>query len=90
MRADVPTGKKAGIHVGRVAVRATGSFNIKTASTVVQGINHRHCRLVQRGDGYAYSLQSTDSYQGDAGICGAAHAALSLPGLNPEVSRAFG
>ncbi|OUL93458.1 HNH endonuclease, partial [Paraburkholderia hospita] len=72
-------------------VRATGYFNIQTASTVVQGINHRHCRLIQRGDGYAYSLQSTDSYrQGDAGVWRAAHAALSLPGLNPEVSRAFG
>ncbi|EIM96552.1 HNH endonuclease [Paraburkholderia hospita] len=91
VRADVPNGKKAGMHVGRVAVRATGYFNIQTASTVVQGINHRHCRLIQRGDGYAYSLQSTDSYrQGDAGVWRAAHAALSLPGLNPEVSRAFG
>ncbi len=91
VRADVPNGKKAGIHVGRVAVRATGSFNIQTASAVVQGISHRHCRLIQRGDGYAYSLQSVDSYrQGDAGVWRAAHAALSLPGLEPGVSRAFG
>ena len=59
-RAVVPTGKKAGTYVGRIAVRATGSFNIQTPYGVVQGISHRHCRLVQRGDGYRYqtSLQS--------------------------------
>lgn len=57
VRAAVPSGKKAGIHTGRVAVRATGSFNIQTASEVVQGIGYRHCRLIQRGDGYGYSQQ---------------------------------
>ncbi|WP_233855018.1 RNA-guided endonuclease IscB [Paraburkholderia sp. HD33-4] len=90
VRADVPSGKKAGIHIGRVAVRATGSFNIQTASAVVQGISYRHCALVQRGDGYAYSVQPKDSFrQGDAGVGRAVHAALSLPGMNAEVSRAF-
>lgn len=53
--ATVPAGKMAGNHVGRVAVRATGSFNIQTAQGVVQGIHHRHCRLIQRNDGYGYS-----------------------------------
>ena len=59
-RAVVPTGKKSGTYVGRIAVRATGNFNIQTPYGVVQGISHRHCRLVQRGDGYSYhpSLQS--------------------------------
>jgi 5-methylcytosine-specific restriction endonuclease McrA len=56
--ADVPKGLKAGKHAGRVAVRATGSFNIQTrrdgVSSVVQGINHKHCRVVQRNDGYGY------------------------------------
>lgn len=55
VRADVPTGVKAGIHVGRVAIRATGNFNIQTGADVVQGIHHRHCRLIQRADGYGYS-----------------------------------
>ncbi|SAL38950.1 HNH endonuclease [Caballeronia turbans] len=55
VRADVPFGKKAGTYVGRVAMRATGYFNIQRAGKVVQGVAHRHCRLVQRGDGYAYS-----------------------------------
>ena len=54
VRAIVPTGKKAGVHTGRVAIRKTGSFNIQTAAGVVQGIGYRHCRLLQRADGYGY------------------------------------
>lgn len=54
VRADVPKGLKAGTYTGRVAVRATGSFNIQTGSAVVQGISHKHCTLAQRADGYAY------------------------------------
>jgi hypothetical protein len=54
VRAVVPSGKKAGVHVGRVAVRATGSFNITTDTGIVQGIHHRHIQLTQRADGYAY------------------------------------
>jgi 5-methylcytosine-specific restriction endonuclease McrA len=59
VRADVPTGTKAGVHVGRVAVRATGRFNVTTLDGVVQGIGHRHCRLVQRADGFGYHLDLT-------------------------------
>ena len=59
VRADVPKGKKAGVHRGRVAVRATGSFNIQTGTEVVQGIGHRYCTILQRADGYGYHLQPT-------------------------------
>jgi hypothetical protein len=59
VRAEVPSGKHAGSHVGRVAVRKTGSFNIQTAQGVVQGISHRHCRVVQRADGYGYCIHPT-------------------------------
>lgn len=55
VKATVTSGKKVGVHVGRVAVRATGSFNIQTSSGVVQGIGHKHCRMLMRGDGYTYS-----------------------------------
>ncbi|MGW0595360.1 RNA-guided endonuclease IscB [Streptosporangium sp. NPDC002607] len=55
VRATVPTGKKAGVHAGRVAVRSTGSFNITTRHGTVQGIGHRHVRLLQRADGYGYT-----------------------------------
>ncbi|MEO3860551.1 hypothetical protein ABGB08_37100, partial [Acrocarpospora sp. B8E8] len=58
VRANVPTGKKAGVHAGRVAVRATGSFNIATRHGTVQGIHHRHVRLLQRADGYGYATHS--------------------------------
>ena len=58
VRAEVPSGVKAGIHIGRVAIRASGSFNIQShqdgKSVVVQGISHRHCRVIQRADGYGY------------------------------------
>ena len=78
--------KKAGTHVGRVAVRASGSFNIQSTAEVVQGIAHRHCRLVQRGDGYGYSRIARP--KGDAGFGTASLSALSLPGQKAEVSRA--
>lgn len=54
VKAVVPSGVKAGTHTGRVAVRATGSFNIVTRHGTVQGISHRHVRFVQRGDGFGY------------------------------------
>ncbi len=57
VQAVVPTGKKAGNHTGRAAVRETGSFNIQAQSGTVQGIAHRHCRLLMRADGYSYFHQ---------------------------------
>ena len=59
VRAIVPTGKQKGTWLGRVAIRKTGSFNIQTSTGAVQGIHHRHCRLMQRADGYGYHLQPT-------------------------------
>ena len=52
--ATVTTGNKAVVHRDRVAVRKSGSFNIQTAQGVVEGINHRYCRVIQRGNGYGY------------------------------------
>lgn len=54
VRADVPTGKKQGVYIGRVAVRATGSFNITTNRGTVQGIGWKHCQAVHCADGYSY------------------------------------
>ena len=61
VKAIVPTGKKAGTYIGRVAVRTSGSFNIKTGNSTVQGINHRYCCLLQRADGYSYERGATSS-----------------------------
>lgn len=57
VQANVSTGKKAGTHTGRVAVRASGSFNIQTPVGVIQGISYRHCTLLSRADGYGYHHQ---------------------------------
>jgi hypothetical protein len=54
VRNDILKGKKTGTYIGRVAVRASGSFNVQTLTGVVQGINVRHCIVVHRSDGYSY------------------------------------
>ena len=59
VKAVVPASlKTAGVHVGRVAVRTTGSCAVRTSSGTVDGINVRYLRLVQRGDGYEYRFAS--------------------------------
>ena len=90
VRAAVSTGKKTGTYLGRVAIRASGSFNIQTATGLVQGIHHRFCTLIQRADGYGYSWVKMASTHGDAGMGWSVTAALSLPGLNTGFSRATG
>jgi 5-methylcytosine-specific restriction endonuclease McrA len=54
VRAVVTSGAKIGVYTGRVAVRATGSFNVTTAQGSIQGIAARYCRTVHRCDGYSY------------------------------------
>ena len=95
VRPEVPSGVKAGIHIGRVAVRASGSFNIQSyqdgQSIVVQGISHKHCRVIQRADGYGYFFNranNTGREQARPKARNAARSALYLPGINAEVSRA--
>jgi energy-coupling factor transporter ATP-binding protein EcfA2 len=75
VRADVSKGKKAGTYLGRVAVRASGSFNVQTPTGVVQGINARHCTILHRADGYKYHQQ---------------RAALLLPAVLAPISDDFG
>jgi 3-dehydroquinate synthase class II len=56
VKALVNKGKKLGTYVGRVSVRKSGSFNIKTEAGTIQGIAWKHCSLLQRADGYNYYL----------------------------------
>ena len=56
-RAVVQSGKSAGTHIGRIAVRASGSFNIHTASGLYT-VRHKYFRLLQRADGYGYATPS--------------------------------
>jgi 5-methylcytosine-specific restriction endonuclease McrA len=53
VRAEIPTGKYVGNHVGRVACRATGSFDIVTDSGKIT-TNHSNCRVIHKSDGYTY------------------------------------
>lgn len=56
VEANVLKGKKTGRYKGRVAVRSSGNFNIKTDKLTVQGISYKACRIVQRVDGYSYAM----------------------------------
>ena len=51
VQAMVSKGKHRGTHVGRIAVRATGSFRIGKAD----GIPYRYCRILHHADGYQYA-----------------------------------
>lgn len=54
VRARVPQHLKTeGVHVGRVAVRASGSFRVGKTD----GISAKYCQVVQRADGYSYALR---------------------------------
>ncbi|MBX3320878.1 MAG: RRXRR domain-containing protein [Nitrospira sp.] len=66
VKANVPSGKKSGTYQGRVAVRVSGSFNIWTGKEFIQGISYRYCKLVQRGDGYGYFMQTLITHPKEA------------------------
>jgi hypothetical protein len=56
VRAVVPCPRKnAGTYIGRLAVRASGYCNLKTAAGTVQGIHYRNCQPLYRADGYTYT-----------------------------------
>jgi len=62
--ASVPaSSKRVGEYAGRVAIRASGFFNIQTTQGVVQGISHKHCRVTQRADGYGYSFNPAETQE---------------------------
>jgi hypothetical protein len=46
---------QAGVYVGRLAVRATGWCNVRTAAGTIQEIAVRSCTPLHRADGYAYA-----------------------------------
>jgi len=55
--ATIATGKYASTHTGRVMVREKGKFDIRTSTGLAQGISYKHCRLLQRADGWQHSRQ---------------------------------
>jgi len=48
--------KSAGTHEGRMTAKANGAFTIATSKGTVTGVGKNYCRVVQRADGYGYSL----------------------------------
>jgi len=54
VRATITAGKKIGVYVGRVLCRASGSFDIATATGRVSSISHKYCKAIHKKDGYAY------------------------------------
>jgi len=53
VRAVVPASSvKAGVYVGRLAVRASEFCNVKTARETIEGIHVRYCQPLHRADGY--------------------------------------
>lgn len=91
VKATVTKGKKVGVYSGRVAVRASGNFNIQTALEVIQGISHRYCKVIQRNDGYGYShtgaIKRTSRDQVGSKASVAMQSALDLSAMNGDVSR---
>lgn len=53
----IPSGKYAGQHIGRVAARASGNFDIKDGAgkLLCQGVSHKHMVVLQCGSGWHYS-----------------------------------
>ncbi len=68
IKATVPAGKKKGHYAGRVAIRASGYFNIQTTHSLVQGISSKYCCLNQRADGYHYLNRSSTGETMDSNI----------------------
>lgn len=60
VKAVVTEGKKAGTYTGKVAVRASGFFNITNPNFTIQGIKHTYCKLLFVCDGYSYSYTKGD------------------------------
>lgn len=77
VKAAVPKGKYKGVWTGRVAVRASGYFDLKNfaGKHICQGINYRYCQLVQRADGWSY-----DKFRRKEGM---AHSSSHYNGRHP-------
>ncbi|KKD07095.1 HNH endonuclease [Streptomyces sp. WM6386] len=57
VRATMPTGKWAGTWTGRISVRARGQHSLTTPEGRIN-VSYWNLRLLQRGDGYGYSVRA--------------------------------
>ncbi|MBD2608508.1 HNH endonuclease [Scytonema hofmannii FACHB-248] len=58
VRAILPTGKFAGVHVGRLTVRESGVFEMKTPTSKVSPVRHKYCKSIHRNDEYMYTFST--------------------------------
>ncbi|BAY65025.1 HNH endonuclease [Calothrix brevissima NIES-22] len=58
VRATLPSGKFAGVHVGRLTVRESGVFEMKTLIGKVSPVRHKYCQILHRNDGYMYGFST--------------------------------
>lgn len=56
--AILPSGKFAGTHVGRLTVRQSGVFSMRTPLGKISPARHKYCKLIHRNDGYMYALSA--------------------------------
>ncbi len=79
VQAVIPRGQYTGTSTGRATVKASGQIRIVTSTGVHPTISHRHCRVLQRGNGWVYAQKLSNQEKGDGGF---------LPGLKAGVSAA--
>ncbi|MBW4607284.1 MAG: HNH endonuclease [Hassallia sp. WJT32-NPBG1] len=58
VRALLPSGKFAGTHVGRLTVRESGVFELRTSKGKISPVRYKYCKLVHHNDGYMYSFST--------------------------------
>jgi 5-methylcytosine-specific restriction endonuclease McrA len=58
VRAILPTGKFAGAHVGRLTVRESGVFEMRTPIGKVSPVRHKYCQSIHCNDGYMYAVST--------------------------------
>ncbi|MBW4573149.1 MAG: RRXRR domain-containing protein [Tolypothrix carrinoi HA7290-LM1] len=58
VRAILPSGKFAGTHVGRLTVRESGVFEMRTPKGKVSPVRHKYCKSIHRNDGYMYAFST--------------------------------
>ncbi|NMG09771.1 RNA-guided endonuclease IscB [Brasilonema sp. UFV-L1] len=56
VQATLPTGKFTGVHVGRLTVRESGVFEMRTPIGKISPVRHKYCKLIHRNDGYMYAF----------------------------------
>lgn len=62
VKAILPIGKFAGTHVGRLAVRESGVFDLRRGLGKISPVRHKYCTIVHRNDGYMYGFSTLVRY----------------------------